>query len=89
MRNIVFVGTENGARIKTWQGGSGLVENISYVNLVMEGVGLPIKIDMYYCPDGGCHNHTQGVCVCVCVEPKLVCIFHEFNIYSVMCAINM
>ena len=60
MKKITFVGTENGARIKTWQGGSGLVENIQYIGLKMEGVGLPIKIDMYYCPDGGCHNHTQG-----------------------------
>ena len=60
MRNISFVGTENGARIKTWQGGSGLVENISYINLKMSNVGLPIKINMFYCPDGGCHNQTKG-----------------------------
>lgn len=60
LRNITFVGTENGARIKTWQGGSGLVENISYINLTMQDVGLPIKINMYYCPNGGCHNHTKG-----------------------------
>ena len=58
MRNITFV---NGARIKTWQGGSGLVENISYIDLKMTDVCLPIKINMYYCPDGGCHNHTEGI----------------------------
>lgn len=63
LRNITFVGTENGARIKTWQGGSGLVQNISYIDLRMEDVGLPIMIDMYYCPDGGCHNLTQGVTI--------------------------
>ena len=61
MRNITFTGTENGARIKTWQGGSGLVENISYSDLKMEDVELPIKINMYYCPGGGCHNHTKGI----------------------------
>ena len=60
MRSILFMGTENGARIKTWQGGSGVVENISFINLRMIGVDLPIKINMYYCPDGGCHNHSQG-----------------------------
>ena len=61
MRSILFNGTLNGARIKTWQGGSGLVENISYIDLKMINVGLPIKINMFYCPDGGCHNHTQGM----------------------------
>ena len=60
LRNISFVGTENGARIKTWQGGTALVQNISYVELRMERVGLPIKINMYYCPGGGCHNQTKG-----------------------------
>ena len=64
LRNITFVGTENGARIKTWQGGSGLVENISYINLRMDGVGLPIRINMYYCPGGGCHNHSRGIYMC-------------------------
>jgi polygalacturonase len=63
LRNINFVGTENGARIKTWQGGSGLVENISYIDLKMEGVGLPLKINMYYCTGGGCHNQTKGVTI--------------------------
>ena len=36
LRNITFVGTENGARIKTWQGGTALVQNISYVGLRIE-----------------------------------------------------
>lgn len=63
VKDITFIGTENGARIKTWQGGSGQVENISYINLQMDSVGLPIKINMFYCPDGGCHNHTQGMLI--------------------------
>lgn len=62
LRNIIFMGTENGARIKTWQGGSGVVENISYINLTMQDVGLPIKINMYYCSNGehDCRNRTEG-----------------------------
>lgn len=60
LKNITFVGTENGARIKTWQGGTALVQNISYVSLRMEEVGYPILIDMYYCPGGGCKNQTKG-----------------------------
>ena len=30
MRNIVFNQTQNAARIKTWQGGTGAVRNITY-----------------------------------------------------------
>ena len=62
VRNIRFVGTQHGARIKTWQGGSGIVENISYINLTMQDVGLPIQINMYYCSNGehNCPNQTQS-----------------------------
>lgn len=60
VRDITFVGTDNGARIKTWQGGTALVQNITYMNLRMEEVPHPILIDMYYCPGGGCKNQTEG-----------------------------
>ena len=58
--NTFFNGTEYGARIKTWQGGSGLVKNITYKNLHMVDVKEPLRINMYYCPGGGCKNSSKG-----------------------------
>lgn len=59
-----FVETENGVAIKTWQGGTGIVTNITYQDLIMSDVGTPITINMYYCPQGGCKNSTIGTSVC-------------------------
>ncbi|KAL8549589.1 hypothetical protein ACS0TY_008434 [Phlomoides rotata] len=42
-------GTTNGVRIKTWQGGSGKANNITFKNINMENVENPIIIDQYYC----------------------------------------
>ncbi|KAG8098667.1 hypothetical protein GUJ93_ZPchr0013g34655 [Zizania palustris] len=42
-------GTTNGARIKTWQGGSGYAKNIVFQNMAMDGVKNPIIIDQSYC----------------------------------------
>ncbi|KAJ3670220.1 hypothetical protein LUZ60_010544 [Juncus effusus] len=42
-------GTTNGARIKTWQGGSGYAKNIIFQNIVMHNVQNPIIIDQNYC----------------------------------------
>ncbi|KAL5976939.1 hypothetical protein ACLOJK_021276 [Asimina triloba] len=44
-----IVGTTNGVRIKTWQGGSGKARNIKFQNIEMENVTRPIIIDQYYC----------------------------------------
>ncbi|GKV28167.1 hypothetical protein SLEP1_g37252 [Rubroshorea leprosula] len=41
--------TENGVRIKTWQGGGGYAANIKFQNVLMENVSNPIIIDQYYC----------------------------------------
>ena len=60
VRNVTFEKTESGARIKTWQGGSGRVENITYTDLRMIETGLPLDIDMYYCPHSKCKNSTKG-----------------------------
>ncbi|KAJ7949176.1 polygalacturonase-like [Quillaja saponaria] len=42
-------GTTNGVRIKTWQGGSGYVQNIKFQNIAMQNVTYPIIIDQNYC----------------------------------------
>ncbi|PON32485.1 Glycoside hydrolase [Parasponia andersonii] len=44
-----LIGTTNGARIKTWQGGSGTATNITFENIEMENVANPIIIDQNYC----------------------------------------
>ncbi|KAL6643537.1 hypothetical protein ACP70R_018303 [Stipagrostis hirtigluma subsp. patula] len=38
-----------GARIKSWQGGSGYAKDIKFLNLVMDNVKNPIIIDQNYC----------------------------------------
>ncbi|XP_031272553.1 probable polygalacturonase At1g80170 [Pistacia vera] len=54
--------TENGVRIKTWQGGSGFATNILFRNLLMENVSNPIIIDQYYCDSSKpCANQTSAV----------------------------
>ncbi|XP_031263433.1 probable polygalacturonase At1g80170 [Pistacia vera] len=54
--------TENGVRIKTWQGGSGFATNILFRNLLMENVSNPIIIDQYYCDSlTPCANQTSAV----------------------------
>ncbi|KAF8779022.1 hypothetical protein HU200_003128 [Digitaria exilis] len=42
-------GTTNGARIKTYQGGSGYAKNITFQNMIMYNVKNPIIIDQNYC----------------------------------------
>ncbi|RWR73347.1 polygalacturonase ADPG1-like protein [Cinnamomum micranthum f. kanehirae] len=57
-----FYNTMNGARIKTWQGGSGFARNIIFENLNFTNVDVPTSIDQYYCNghhDGG--NKTSAV----------------------------
>ncbi|XP_031113893.1 polygalacturonase QRT2-like isoform X1 [Ipomoea triloba] len=46
---VVFKGTTNGVRIKTWQGGNGYARNILFDNIVMHNVTNPIIIDQFYC----------------------------------------
>ncbi len=61
VRNITFAMTDNGARIKTWQGGSGKVENVTYSGLRLVDVDLPIDVNMYYCPHSTCKNSSKGI----------------------------
>ncbi|KAI3969106.1 hypothetical protein MKX01_013682 [Papaver californicum] len=52
-----FTDTPNGARIKTWQGGSGYVKDIISDQINFERVHNPIVIDQYYCNGG--HDCTE------------------------------
>ncbi|XP_050233635.1 probable polygalacturonase At1g80170 [Mercurialis annua] len=54
--------TDNGLRIKTWQGGSGNASNIRFQNVFMKNVSNPIIIDQYYCDSRlPCANQTSAV----------------------------
>ncbi|WOL15056.1 hypothetical protein Cni_G23837 [Canna indica] len=54
--------TENGVRIKTWQGGSGYVRKIVFRNIEMKNVSNPIIIDQYYCDSPRkCQNQTSSL----------------------------
>ncbi|ONK76637.1 uncharacterized protein A4U43_C03F30410 [Asparagus officinalis] len=54
--------TENGVRIKTWQGGQGYARNIMFKNILMSNVSNPIIIDQYYCDSKHpCENQTSAV----------------------------
>ncbi|CAN6467220.1 unnamed protein product [Victoria cruziana] len=55
--------SDNGLRIKTWQGGSGSVSSVSFTNVVMDYVRNPIIIDQFYCLSKKCDNQTSAVLV--------------------------
>ncbi|PIA42464.1 hypothetical protein AQUCO_02000127v1 [Aquilegia coerulea] len=60
--NCTFKGTQNGARIKTWQGGSGYAKDITFEDIILDSSDNPIIIDQYYCNGGdGCKNKTSAV----------------------------
>nr|GEV30023.1 probable polygalacturonase At3g15720 [Tanacetum cinerariifolium] len=59
VRKCNFSGTQNGARIKTWQGGSGYAKDITFEEINLHNVNNPILIDQYYCPGG--HNCPKNV----------------------------
>lgn len=63
VRNSVIRNSDNGLRIKTWQGGMGSVSGIAFDTVFMENVRNCIIIDQYYCFTKGCRNQTSAVYV--------------------------
>lgn len=62
VQNITFTETSNGARIKTWQGGSGYARNIRFEDIVVDNVKNPIIIDQYYCDSNSpCKTQKSAV----------------------------
>ncbi|WJX52775.1 galacturonan 1,4-alpha-galacturonidase [Trifolium repens] len=61
VRDTVIRESDNGLRIKTWQGGMGSVSNLKFENIQMENVGNCILIDQYYCLTKECLNQTSAV----------------------------
>ncbi|KAI4374010.1 hypothetical protein MLD38_012059 [Melastoma candidum] len=59
---VVFTGTQNGVRIKSWaRQSTGFARDITFRNIVMKNVYNPIIIDQKYCPDNNCPNQNSGV----------------------------
>ncbi|KAK9992005.1 hypothetical protein SO802_026990 [Lithocarpus litseifolius] len=61
VRNAVIKESDNGLRIKTWQGGTGSVTGIAFENIQMDNVMNCIIIDQYYCLSKACLNETSAV----------------------------
>lgn len=59
--NAVIRESDNGLRIKTWQGGTGSVTGLRFENIQMENVLNCIIIDQYYCLSKECLNQTSAV----------------------------
>ncbi|KMZ55982.1 Polygalacturonase, family GH28 [Zostera marina] len=56
--------TDNGVRIKTWQGGDGFVRDVIFKNILMVNVSNPIIIDQFYCDSNTpCRNQTTAVAI--------------------------
>ena len=52
VKSVVFAGTQNGLRIKTWgRPTNGFVTGVKFQQAVMNNVKNPIIIDQNYCPD--------------------------------------
>jgi Glycosyl hydrolases family 28 len=63
VKNVVIRHSDNGVRIKTWQGGSGSVSAVTFDNIHMDTVRNPIIIDQYYCLSKSCQNQTSNLFV--------------------------
>ncbi|GAB4836795.1 hypothetical protein Ancab_001708 [Ancistrocladus abbreviatus] len=62
VKNCTFNGTQNGARIKTWEGGSGYAKNITFEEIILDNTKNPIIIDQNYCVgQHDCPNATSTV----------------------------
>lgn len=61
VRDAVIKESANGVRIKTWQGGSGAVRDITFSNIHMEAVRNPLIIDQFYCLSKQCANQSSAV----------------------------
>lgn len=61
VRGVVFTGTQNGLRIKSWGRPSrAFVRGVAFEHALMRDVENPIIIDQNYCPhDIGCPNQVS------------------------------
>ncbi|PPS02435.1 hypothetical protein GOBAR_AA18234 [Gossypium barbadense] len=60
VRNTIFLGTQNGLRIKSWaRPSTGFVQGVRFTDSLMRNVQNPIVIDQNYCPHNlNCPNQV-------------------------------
>ncbi|XP_008228378.1 PREDICTED: polygalacturonase-like [Prunus mume] len=64
VKDCSFSGTTNGARIKTWQGGSVYARNITFEKITLDAAKNPIIIDQFYCDrDHNCKSQASALSV--------------------------
>ncbi|KAL6007082.1 hypothetical protein ACLOJK_032578 [Asimina triloba] len=63
VENVNVQNALSGVRIKTWQGGLGSVRDVSFSNVQVTDVQIPIVIDQYYCDKRVCKNQTHAVAI--------------------------
>ncbi|KAG8471388.1 hypothetical protein CXB51_036910 [Gossypium anomalum] len=65
VRNTIFLGTQNGLRIKSWaRPSTGFVQGVRFTDSLMRNVQNPIVIDQNYCPHNlNCPNQLNSVSV--------------------------
>ncbi|KAL8208262.1 hypothetical protein R6Q57_007674 [Mikania cordata] len=63
VRDIKLHDTMTGVRIKTWQGAKGLVRGVSFSNIQVSQVEVPIMINQYYCDHSICKNSSSAVSI--------------------------
>ncbi|XP_052489735.1 polygalacturonase At1g48100 isoform X2 [Gossypium raimondii] len=61
VRDVNLQNTLTGVRIKTWQGGSGSVKQVTFSDIQVSEVETPIMIDQFYCDKGHCSNQSSAV----------------------------
>ncbi|KAI4317376.1 hypothetical protein L6164_025248 [Bauhinia variegata] len=61
IRNCSFNGTQNGVRIKTWEGGSGYARKITFEDIHLLAADNPVIIDQHYDPLTAATNSTVKV----------------------------
>ncbi|GLJ05360.1 hypothetical protein SUGI_0016820 [Cryptomeria japonica] len=78
----------NGVRIKTWQGGIGQVKRVSFSNIQVSNVRVPIDIDQFYCDKKSCPNQTSGVYISDVTYEKITGTYVQNPVY-IACSENV
>ncbi|VFQ83355.1 unnamed protein product [Cuscuta campestris] len=61
VRNSTLTGTTNGVRIKTWAPSPpSKLFNVTFRDIVLNGVSNPIVVDQHYCPNNECQHKGES-----------------------------
>ncbi|XP_057812618.2 polygalacturonase At1g48100-like [Cryptomeria japonica] len=71
----------NVVRIKTWQGGIGQVKSVSFSNIEVSNVKVPIDVDQFYCDKKACSNQTSGVFISDVTYKKSTGTYSQTPVY--------